>query len=152
MLSPRDYVSISSLPKDQIGQVKSSKEVGENWTEGDDTRAWLSAEELLKPGGSGLGKDTMLSFYTSSEWRNRCFCSNCGTGLFYFVSEERKPKEWPSMVDVVLGTVDRGLLEGEALRPERQLWWGCGVDWIRDLVERGAGERHPGWKANEVVK
>jgi len=65
------------------------------------------------------------------------------------------PEEWPDMIDVILATVDKSILEKEDLRPVRQLWWSLGVPWIRDLVNDGKGcdgiEKHPTWKCNEIV-
>ena len=57
------------------------------------------------------------------------------------------------MLDIVLGTVDRQELDADTLAPERQLWWDCGIDWIKRLTTEGAGilPRHPIYKVNEVV-
>lgn len=64
------------------------------------------------------------------------------------------PEGWPDMLDIFLGTVDREDLLDGALAPTRQLWWDCGIDWVRDLSIKGAGElpRHPSYKVDEYVQ
>lgn len=59
----------------------------------------------------------------------------------------------PDMLDIVMGTVDREDLDSEALRPERQLWWDYGVDWIKDMSVKGISDipKHGNYKVNEVV-
>jgi hypothetical protein len=61
---------------------------------------------------------------------------------------------WPDMLDIVLGTVDRGDLEGEALRPERQLWWDYGVGCSKEMATHGVGSlpKHPSYQVDKVVK
>ena len=57
------------------------------------------------------------------------------------------------MLDVVLGTVDRECLEGYDMRPERQLWWDCGMEWVQKISERGLDVPvHPRFKVDEAVE
>jgi len=111
---------------------------------------WLPAEQIFTP--SEISEDSFLTFYQSSENRRRSFCGRCGTSVSYAALP--MPEGWPDMLDIVMGTVDRGDLEGEALRPERMLWWDYGVGWIKDLSMKGMGEvpRHGNHMVNEVVK
>ena len=64
------------------------------------------------------------------------------------------PEGWPDMLDVVLGTIDREDLDGEALKPERHLWLDCGIDWVKRLATGKADKlpKHPSYKVNEVVE
>lgn len=57
------------------------------------------------------------------------------------------------MMDIVVGTVDRDYLDGEALMPERHLWWDSGVGWIRDFAVRGSDSLpiHPTHKVDESI-
>ena len=57
------------------------------------------------------------------------------------------------MLDIIQGTVDRQDLDGEALAPERHLWWDCGIDWVRKLASEGSGHlpKHPIDNVNELV-
>lgn len=111
---------------------------------------WLPAEEVFQPGP--ISSDSFLTFYESSEGRRRSFCGRCGTNLAYSMFPVLEG--WPEMLDVVLGTVDTQDLDGEMLAPERQLWWDCGIDWIRRLASEGAGAipKHPIYKINEFVE
>jgi hypothetical protein len=43
-------------------------------------------------------------------------------------------KESLDMMDIILGTVDRKVLDGEALEPEAYVYWDCRVPWLRDLA------------------
>jgi hypothetical protein len=58
------------------------------------------------------------------------------------------------MLDITLGSVDRRLLETEALVPERHLWWDYGIDWIRHLATEGYGALpiHPDYRIADTVK
>lgn len=64
------------------------------------------------------------------------------------------PAGWPDMLDVALGTIDRDYLDSESLSPERQLWWDCGVQWVKDLSSAGVGSlpKHPSYKVDELIK
>lgn len=55
------------------------------------------------------------------------------------------PEGWPDRLDFLLGTVDRGYLEGEGLR---QLWWEYGVGWIKEISARKMEDlpRHPNYE------
>lgn len=113
---------------------------------------WRSAREVLQqPIAAAAGGDTFLAFYESSEARRRGFCVKCGTNLMYYLDA---PEDgWADMLDVALGTVDQEQLAKGELAPERQLWWDCGIDWIKEMTVGGMGQlpRHPTYKAKEVV-
>jgi hypothetical protein len=102
---------------------------------------WLPAHSIFTPGP--ISSDSFLTFFESSENRRRSFCGRCGTNISYAALP--MPEGWPDMLDIVLGTVERGDLSGEALRPERQLWWDYGIGWVKELTVRGVGgvPRHP---------
>ena len=57
------------------------------------------------------------------------------------------------MVDIVLGTIDRQDLDKELMAPERQLWWDCGIDWVKSMSVQGIGflPRHLKFRVNEFV-
>lgn len=111
---------------------------------------WLPATEIFNPGTAS--EKTFLTFYESSEGRRRSFCGRCGTNLAYSIFPT--PEGWPEMLDVVLGTVDREYLEGHNLAPERQLWWDCGIDWIRRFTTEGACQlaKHPSYEVGDLVR
>lgn len=44
------------------------------------------------------------------------------------------------MLDIVLGTIDRKFFEHDYLRPERQMWWPLGVDWVQNFSKKGLEE------------
>lgn len=123
-------VSASALPR--------SASYGKSEVGGDDEREWLPGAELFDPHSEKLGS-LCLAKYDSSPMRFRWFCSRCGTPVAYSVDEAAVPKEWkwPKMLDVVLGTVDRGDLEREFMVPERAMWCHYSVPWIRGLLTGG---------------
>lgn len=55
------------------------------------------------------------------------------------------PAGWPTIIDVLIGSVDKDDLERYELKPERHVFWQHGVGWIQDLFA-GDGDlpRHPG--------
>lgn len=112
---------------------------------------WLPADDVFQSGGPA-SRDSFLTFYESSENRSRSFCGRCGTNLAYRIHPT--PEGWPGMIDILLGTVDRESLNEEWLAPERQLWWECGLDWVRKFATVGAGlsPKHPSYKINELVE
>lgn len=114
------------------------------------TGPWFPATEIFNP--SPASEKTLLTFYESSEGRRRSFCGRCGTNLAYAMFPT--PEGWPEMLDVVLGTVDREYLDGHHLEPERQLWWDCGIDWIRSLTTEGVGHlaKHPSYEVGDVIQ
>ncbi|KAL8662035.1 MAG: hypothetical protein Q9202_005089 [Teloschistes flavicans] len=95
-------------------------------------------------------KGSTLRCYISSPQRTRTFCGNCGTNLTYSIFPMLEG--YPDMFDVLLGTVDRESLQTEDLRPERHLWWSCGIDWVQELTSGGQRiPRHPKGRLNEFV-
>ena len=97
---------------------------------------WHPASDIFQPGPKS--KATFLSFYKSSDPVTRSFCSCCGTNLAYYHSNTDQ-YGFPDMLDLVLGTVDREDLEGEAMAPERHLWWDCSFKWVRNFSRKGSG-------------
>ena len=112
-----------------------------------DPSSWVPAVELFKP---GRDKDKYhLNFYQSSPAVTRTFCGRCGTNLTYFISDGMG-EGFPEIFDVVLGTLDREVLEKDWMAPDRHCWWSCGIKWIQELSN---GEKvlpvHPTFKVNE---
>ncbi|MCJ1408890.1 hypothetical protein MMC19_002967 [Ptychographa xylographoides] len=116
----------------------------------DADREWSPAEKVFGP--DAPGGDNYLSTYESSEGVTRTFCARCGTNLTYL--RHPLPKEWPMMLDMLLGTVDRDDLDTEAAIPERHLWWNWGVGWIKRLVSDGDNglPKHPSYRPDETVE
>ncbi|KAF2112073.1 hypothetical protein BDV96DRAFT_649435 [Lophiotrema nucula] len=85
-------------------------------------------------------KDSTLKFFRSSPNRARGFCSNCGTPLCYFAfaTPDKLPEGWYPQLDIWAGTVDRGDLEKEWFRPERELWTDFGLEWGMGITKKGA--------------
>ncbi|MCJ1244329.1 hypothetical protein MMC30_001527 [Trapelia coarctata] len=146
--SPIAVVSISCLPQttpsDQLDAAKAG---------GDSHEArgpWVPASAVFKP--SPEASDTFLAGYNSSEGRTRFFCGRCGTHLAY--AAKPMPEGWPDMLDIVLGTFDRGDLETGWLEPERHLWWDYGVGWVKGFATQGAGgiDKHPSHDVSNLVE
>lgn len=94
--------------------------------------------------------NSTLRFYESSLRRTRTFCGHCGTNLTYAIFP--MVEGYPDIFDVVLGTIDRGDLEKDWMRPERQLWWDCGIKWVQELASGGIEiPCHPKSKPSEAV-
>ena len=146
--SPTAFVTTSLVLRSKSALESDASKRGTDISE---TRGpWLPAEEVFQPGPTS--SDSFLTFYESSEGRRRSFCGRYGTNVAYSIFPMLEG--WPKMLDIVLGTVDRQDLDTDALAPERQLWWDCGIDWIRRLTSDGSGNlpRHPIYKVNEVVE
>ena len=47
-------------------------------------------------------------------------------------------------MDIVYGTLDREYLDSEEGEPERHMWWGLGLGWMKRWIAAGApeAERH----------
>lgn len=111
---------------------------------------WIPAADAFTPDSLPVNKDHFLQFYESSNERWRWFCSRCGTNVAYTAA---MPTGFPSMLDITLGSVDRGDLDSDALVPERHLWWDYGIDWIRRLATKGYGTLpiHPDYRIADTV-
>ena len=60
---------------------------------------------------------------------------------------------FPDIFDVVLGTFDREDLQKDWLKPDRQLWWDYGIEWVQKMTSGGLSiPRHPTSKPNEFVE
>jgi hypothetical protein len=110
---------------------------------------WLPAVDVFTSGP--VSNDSFLISFDSSEGRRRFFCGRCGTNLAYVAFP--MPEGWPDMLDIILGTIYREDLEGDALQPERQLWWDCGIDWIQKMATQGVGSlpKHPSYNVDAIV-
>jgi hypothetical protein len=109
---------------------------------------WTPASDVFVP--SPANTDHFLKSYESSHERWRWFCTRCGTNIAYTAV---MPAEFPNMVDITLGSVNRHHLESDALVPERHLWWDYGIDWIRRLSTEGYGALpiHPDYHIADTV-
>ncbi|WP_022693283.1 GFA family protein [Ponticaulis koreensis] len=65
---------------------------------------------ILSEGGLVFEKDQTLSWYNSSEWAQRGFCSKCGSSLFY------RLKDNPDFWSISSGSLD--LPDGIAMKHE----------------------------------
>jgi hypothetical protein len=116
---------------------------------------WLPGSEAFVRGKANA--DSFLTFFESTEGRNRLFCGRCGTPIAYvFFPRMFHPgmEGWVDTLDILSGTVDREDLAKEALAPERQLWWDLGIPWVQRLSDQGMGDlpKHPISDVNELVE
>jgi hypothetical protein len=109
---------------------------------------WTPASDIFDP--TPADTDHFLKSYESSNERWRWFCARCGTNVAYTAI---MPAGFPNMVDITIGSVDRRHLEGNALVPERHLWWDYGIGWIRCLATKGYGALpiHPDYRIANTV-
>ena len=137
-------VKISFLPRSEEGEGP--------FTISDSVRPWQPASSTFNSPDLDL-KDLHLCAYKSSPGRSRWFCDRCGTTFAYSIDPTILPSEWPTMLDIWLGTVDREDLEKDYMKPERMMWCDKGVPWIRRLARSGAGgiPEHPLTKIDKVV-
>ena len=90
---------------------------------------------------------TQLKYYESSPGTFRSFCGHCGTHLSFF-----QPSTMSGIVDIVLGTVDRAVLEQQWMMPDRQCWCDLTIPWVKALTEGGEWDKmaqHPTGDYNE---
>ena len=108
---------------------------------------------VAKGADASAVEGTELRYYHSSEKVTRTFCGRCGTHLSFTESGYMG-----GLVDVVLGTVERGVLEERWMMPSRQCWCDAAMGWVRGLcgLEGEVGRegwdamgRHPGGEYNE---
>ena len=146
LLSSMDTVSISCADPTSIA---ADGKLGD----APDRGPWRPATEVfLSPDPD---TKSCLSFFASSANRRRSFCRRCGTMLSYniFPIPDTYPSDWPLMLDILLGTVDREYLDSGALKPQRHMWWSKGVDWIKDFTRAGASDLpiHPESKVDRLA-
>lgn len=142
---PIEYilVSVKGNPLEVVDGdlVGSGDEKDENDNkEVDSKETWVPATSIFLPSNpsnpSSPQASSPLGTYTSSSNRTRHWCPKCGTHLAYRVHP--MPDEWPEMLDILLGTIDREDLElDENMIPERVVWDECALDWVKDLVVGG---------------
>jgi len=142
-----DFVTVSLLPRSSTLLPLQAKRVE---SEIDDAeRIWVQASEVFAPSTPPV--DSFRPSYQTSEGVTRTFCARCGTNLTY--TRWPVPPGWPDIMDVLLGTVDRGDLETDTLAAERHVWWAKGIGWIQDLFTgvNGALPKHASAKLTETV-
>ncbi|KAF2485568.1 hypothetical protein BDY17DRAFT_107251 [Neohortaea acidophila] len=128
LLCPTDMISISLVQK------SSELEDGRLDTSRVPRGPWISALDVFL--AKGPVEDTYLSFFASSPDRRRSFCQRCGTMFAFCAFPTPDFIKFP-MLDLLLGTIDRYILEERFLSPERQLHWQTGIDWIREFSKDG---------------
>ena len=128
LCTPIKYVTASYTPR------ASADSTVKNDVKAEPT--WYPASDIFQVGPQS--ESTLLSFYKSSDVVTRSFCSCCGTNLAYR-HDDMHQFGFPDMLDIVLGTIDREDLEGEAMAPERHLWWDCGFEWVQKFSRKGSG-------------
>jgi hypothetical protein len=96
--------------------------------------SWIAATDVFT--SNATNSDHFLANYESSNERWRWFCRRCGTSIAYTAV---MPEAWPDMLDITLGSVERGCLDKDAMVPESHLWWDCGIGWVRKLATEGLG-------------
>lgn len=119
---------------------------------------YLPASEVFTHGPASA--DSFLSFYRSSTGVLRRFCGRCGTCLTHVCHHGGGGEG--EVLDLMLGTVDRGDLEGSAgredeevraggegewrynLEPDMHLWWGRGIEWVKRIVGEGGKDKEGG--------
>ncbi|KAL9610189.1 MAG: hypothetical protein Q9167_005093 [Letrouitia subvulpina] len=110
----------------------------------DAERAWVPAQDVFRPSSTlDVPADSFLRAYKPSEDVTRTFCGRCGTNVTY--SRHPMPDDWPEMLDILMGTVDKECLEKEELKPDRHVWWGKGIGWVKSLFDEDGREipKHP---------
>ncbi|KAK1244528.1 hypothetical protein MKX07_003327 [Trichoderma sp. CBMAI-0711] len=164
-LTPQEMFSLSLLPrKDQHDSIDAmqSLRLAPHDASGDSQRPpYVPGHGILSGGGeSSAAAGTWLRVFCSTNSKvegwdvdkriYRSFCGRCGTNIAYLVYP--MPFKFRDMVDVVLGTVDRGIIQEEWMRPERQLWHDYGVPWIKDMVDDLDGPIHPSFSTAEFLR
>ena len=153
-------------------QVKGFAE-GSRRKQEEETETWHPALSILSLNSPQPIPNSPLRWYISSSHRARTFCNHCGTNLTYAIYPMPPiAAGFPDLFDTLLGTVDRADLErkgpvgkqgaesvgkggeeGEVnwwMAPERHLWWGLGLEWVKDGVRNGfKGPRHPDFRVSE---
>ncbi|KUJ16963.1 uncharacterized protein LY89DRAFT_684953 [Mollisia scopiformis] len=102
----------------------------------------ISTSEFLLP-DKDVQERTWVTGFQSSEFAHRTFCGRCGTHLsFFYTGLDQKLAEeanWGPYFDLVLGSLNKESLEVEGLWPDRQVWVGSGIEWVKQLVAEGEG-------------
>jgi hypothetical protein len=151
--------------------------VRDNTYHGEQCRVWMPAAQVLGPDitkpniaasltadmlerSSHASQDThmlspstetgWLSSYRSSPSVTRTFCARCGTNLFSMM--QPMPAGWPSMLNVLLGSVDREDLESQWMKPDRHVFWDDSIGWVKGMCSEDGMVRHPQANLNDTVK
>ncbi|APA09477.1 predicted protein [Sclerotinia sclerotiorum 1980 UF-70] len=102
---------------------------------------WVKATSVFLPSSSSSlpQPPSPLGTHSTTPSHTRYWCNKCGTPLAY--RAHPMPAEWPEMLDILLGTMDRESLEMEdpdtgryVMIPERVVWDDCAVNWTRGLL------------------
>ena len=145
--TPAEMVKVSLLSRSS--PMLSSSIYYTNQAVGDAQREWVPATEVFAPGIAP--SDSFLTTYKSSEAVYRTFCGRCGTPLT--VSLYPMPESWPTMLDIMLGSMDREDLKDEYMAPERQFFWNSGITWVKELINQGNTSiiKHPSFNPSETA-
>ena len=129
---PKDMVSVSLQSRSAPSPSKISKVIDPVYD--DVYRSWVPASEVFAP--STAPADSFLASYKSSEKVYRYFCGRCGTNIA--CCRHPMPEYWPQMLDILLGSIDRGDLKNEYLVPDKHVFWEKGVPWFTKLLDEGS--------------
>ncbi|KAK3201493.1 hypothetical protein GRF29_185g1172742 [Pseudopithomyces chartarum] len=148
LCAPIDMCSVSLVPASS--PTLATKAAAREGQPEEQRGPWIPATDAFTPTPTPDNTDHLLKNYESSPERWRWFCSRCGTNVAYTAT---MPEGFPSMLDITLGSVNRSHLDGDALVPERHLWWDYGIDWIRRLATEGYGALpiHPDYRIADKV-
>ena len=129
---PKDMVSVSLQSRSSPPPSKVSKALDPVYD--DAIRSWVPASEVFAPVAATA--DSFLALYKSSEMVYRYFCARCGTNVC--ITRYPMREHWPQMLDVLLGSIDRGDLKNELLVPDKHVFWESGVPWFTKLLDEGS--------------
>jgi hypothetical protein len=84
---------------------------------------------------------TFIKGFRSSQYASRTFCGRCGTHLtFHYTGPDQELAEkgsWGPYLNTTLGSLDEASAEVEGLRPDRHVWTGDGIGWMKRLLLDG---------------
>ncbi|KAM5344353.1 hypothetical protein ACJ41O_012890 [Fusarium nematophilum] len=111
----------------------------------DDSRIWTPWPSMSLE--FSADKAGPLKRYESSAGRWRYFCGICGSPIGYEVDPSSLPAElnWPHVVVLWTGALDRSVLEEDWARPEHVMFTSFGIPWVREQVKNGVtgAQEHP---------
>lgn len=160
LVMPNDWVEFSLAPRPKNGVERGEGEGDDDdgcgkITFNDYERVTPPVLDIVKP-TKDIRKTTYLGYYRSNPSIHRTHCSRCGTTLTYHYSGAFPPQYsmLPPMIDLTMGSLDKGSLEMEGVRPDRHGWWTDSVPWVAELLRNGDGGRwlrHPAGAFGGVV-
>ncbi|RSM07248.1 hypothetical protein CEP52_005355 [Fusarium oligoseptatum] len=111
----------------------------------DDERTWTSWASMSSK--FSADETSPLKRYESSPGRWRYFCGVCGSPIGYEVDPTSLPAElnWPHVVMLWTGALDRSILEKDWVRPDHIMFTSFGIPWVREQVKNGVhgAQEHP---------